>query len=196
MTHPITLGMIRSHEPCESGWRTLIQGLGTSNPDTILTIGDVAAINGAADAMWCLRCVDDPRVRTRAVLPAVKRASVHTADQRVHDCIATIDRWLDGKASDAELRAARAAAAAAKAAVTTAAHASPFAAAAYAAHAAAGASAAAATTYAAYAATTSATYAAAAAAAVTAVTAAEDERTQQAQDIIQMFGRLHGGQAA
>ena len=36
------------------------------------------------------------RVRVAAVLPAVKRASVYTTDQRVHDCTADIEKWLAG----------------------------------------------------------------------------------------------------
>jgi hypothetical protein len=114
--HLITLDAIRAHSPCESGWKKLISALGTSAQDTVLSIGDVAKANGAADAFWCLRCIDDPKARVRAVLPAVKRASVHTTDSRVHDCIATIERWLDDLATINELRAAAAGAGAAWAA--------------------------------------------------------------------------------
>ena len=41
--HIITLGAIRAHGPCEDGWRKLITALGTSEPSTRLTIGDVRA---------------------------------------------------------------------------------------------------------------------------------------------------------
>ena len=94
--HLITLGAIRAHSPCEEGWRKLLKTLGTSDPETVLSIGDVAKSNGAPDAFWCLRCIEDPRVRVRAVMPVVKRASAYTTDQRVHDCIATLDQWLAG----------------------------------------------------------------------------------------------------
>lgn len=114
--HIITLAAIRAHSPCEEGWRTLVTALGTSDPDTRLTIGDVAVANGVPDAMWSLRCIEDPRVRVAAVMPAVKRASAHTIDQRVHDCIAALERWLAGD-DGVDLRAARAGALAAAAEV-------------------------------------------------------------------------------
>lgn len=96
-TEPITLtlGAIRAHHPCESGWRKLCTALGTSAPDTVLGIGDVLLSNGRADALWCLRALQ-PRERVAMVLPGVKRASAHTTDARVHDCVAAIDRWLAG----------------------------------------------------------------------------------------------------
>jgi hypothetical protein len=201
MTHHITLGMIRSHDPCEPSWRTLIRALGTSDPDTTLTIGDVAASNGAAAAMWCLRCIEDPRVRVRAVLPAVKRASRHTTDQRVHDCIAMIDRWLDGRASYDELRAAARAAAravtyAAACAAACAATCAATYAASYAARAAARAArdAAIAADAGVDALVDAADYAADAGgiAAACSAAVADAERAQQVRDLIDLFGQLHG----
>lgn len=109
MTGIITLGLIRAAGPCVDGWRKLLASLGftgASYPvNYTLSIGDVAVSNGAADAMWCLRFIDDPRTRVRAVMPAVKRAAVHTTDRRVHDCIAAVERWLDGD-NTVDLRAA------------------------------------------------------------------------------------------
>ena len=191
--HIITLADIRAHHPCEDGWRKLITALGTSEPATRLTIGDVAKANGAADAMWCLRCIDDHRVRIAAVMPAVRRASAHTTDQRAHDCIAAIERWLAGDDS-VDLRAARAAARAAGWAATEAAAEAAEAAwaaeaeeATWAAEAAAEAAEAAEAAWAAEA--EEATWAAEAAAEAAEAAWAE-ERTRQRDDLIQMFGLL------
>jgi hypothetical protein len=110
----ITLQQIHDHNHCEGGWEALLRGLGTWDLATEVTIADVAVINTAErgieravqDALWCLRCIGDPRLRVRAVLPAVKRASAHTQDQRVHGCIADLERWLEGDDS-VDLEAAR-----------------------------------------------------------------------------------------
>ncbi len=164
----LTLGQVRAERPCADGWVKLLTALGqsTANPDMTVkvSIGDVAKANGVSDAMWCMRWVDDRRLAVRMVLPAVKRASAFTEDQRVHDCIAAVDRWLVDEAVD--LSAAHAAAhAAAWAAAHAAAHAAAWA-------AAWAAAAAAAEAHAAHAAEWAAEAAAAA------------ERTQQVRDII------------
>ena len=91
----ITLGNIRAKEPCAPGWAKLTETLGTTVLTTELTIGDILIANGLNDALWALRCLPR-REAVAAVMPAVKRASVHTTDQRVHDCIAAVDSWLAG----------------------------------------------------------------------------------------------------
>ena len=100
MPYLITLQQIRDQRPCVDGWKKLLTTLGENHaaPDLSRTvsIGDVAKSNGAADAIWCLRCIDDRRVVVRASMPAVKRAAVRTTDHRVHDCIAAVEKWLAG----------------------------------------------------------------------------------------------------
>jgi hypothetical protein len=100
-----TLGTIRRHKPCKAGWVGLLTGLGVGkayDPDMRVSLGDVAIANGADDALWCLRCLDwdDLEIRraviSGVVLPAVKRAAAYTPDQRVHDCIAVLERWCAG----------------------------------------------------------------------------------------------------
>ena len=120
----ITLAQIRAQHPCESGWRKVLAAYGP-DLDTAISLGDIAASNGAEDALWCVQCLDwsDVAVRRaviRAIMPGVRRAAVHTDDARVGDCIAAIDRWLAGDdavelaaAWDAARDAARAAARAA-----------------------------------------------------------------------------------
>ena len=123
----ITLRQIRDAGPCGrkpasdgtlTGFCKLLDGLGeplvSPNLNRVLSIGDVALINGLDDALWCLQVLP-PRERVAAIMPAVKRASSHTTDQRVHDCIAAIDRWLAGD-DTVDLRASAWAAWAAEAA--------------------------------------------------------------------------------
>ena len=137
----ITLGDIKNHGPCGQeqpqgepleGWLKLLNGLGMSggnyDPNYKISLCDVAISNGIGDAAWCFRCLDwsDVGVRRYVVgnfsLPAAKRVSKLTDDRQVHDCLALVQRWVDGEDIDkdklqAAARAARAAWAAADAAV-------------------------------------------------------------------------------
>lgn len=119
----LTLQQIRDQSPCSEGWAKLLKSLGNPPMDTVISLGDVAKSNNAADAWWCVRALDwnKEQVRreaTKALIPAVERASKHTTDKRVYDCIGALKDWLDGKPADLEAAAweARAAAEAAWAA--------------------------------------------------------------------------------
>lgn len=107
----ITLQQIRDAGPCEDGWRKLNKALGHPDLSAEISIGDVVLSNGLDDALWCLRVLP-PLERVAAIMPCVRRASAHTSDQRVHECIADIDRWLAGD-DNVDIQAARAAAVAA-----------------------------------------------------------------------------------
>ena len=143
MMNPTTmLAKIRAKSPCEEGWKKLLAGLGYKNGkhnhDHIVSLGDIATTNDAADAMWCVRALDWSDIAVRraviagAVLPAVKRASKHTKDKRVFDCTDAIERWCAGD-NKVDLRKAAAAAFASAAAFAAAAAAAAAYAAAYAA---------------------------------------------------------------
>lgn len=183
-----TLGDIRRHGPCKDGWERLLTGLGVGAGYDLhmrVSLGDVAATNDAADALWCVRCLDWSDVSVRrvvisgAVLPAVKRAAAYTTDQRVHDCIAALDRWCDGDDAVDPMAVARAAgaerAAAAAWAALTAAEAAGFAAE---------------TAWAAWAAWAARDAAAVAARAAEAAEAWATEHQQQRRDIIAAFPPL------
>ncbi len=93
----ITLQQIRDKSPCTDGWKKLLTSLG--NPSDLsmqVSFGDIAKSNDAQDALWCLRCIDDRLFATSLVLPAVKRVSKHNDDKRVHDCIALLERFVNG----------------------------------------------------------------------------------------------------
>jgi hypothetical protein len=203
----MTLKSIRDFGPCKEGWEKLLRHLGYANgsfdPERRVSLGDIAISNDAADALWCVRCLNWKDVEIRraiiggVVLPAAKRASVHATDKRVHDCISMIEKWLDGDEQvnlhDAA-NAAGYAAAAAYAAVDSASAgsasytaAAAYATAAYAAptNAAAQAAAAAAADVA-YAAHSSANVADAHSAAAHAAVFAVTERERQKQDLISL----------
>ena len=176
MNPTMTLQSIRDKSPCADGWKKLLASLGYPNgafdPARMVSLGDIAGSNDAADALWCIRALDWSDIAVRraviagAVLPAVKRVSAHTKDKRVFEAIEIIERWCAGD-NKADLNKARKLAHAADAA----------AAAAYAAYAA---DAAAAFAYAAYAAD-------AAAYAAYPANDIKREKEQQRADIIAAF---------
>ena len=116
----MTLQQIRDQSPCSEGWTKLLKSLSNPPMDTVISLGDVAKSNDAADAWWCVRALDwsDMALRRQviaALIPTLERAAQHTNDKRVHDCIGALKDWLDGKPADLEAaaKAAKAARAAA-----------------------------------------------------------------------------------
>ncbi len=119
----LTLQQIRDQSPCTDGWTKLLKSLGNPPMDTVISLGDVAKSNNAADAWWCVRALDWSNMTLRrqviaALILSLERSAKHTTDKRVHDCIAVIHDWVSGKPADlnAAAWAARAAARAAEAA--------------------------------------------------------------------------------
>jgi len=113
----LTLQQIRDQSSCTEGWTKLLKSLGNPPMDTVISLGDIAKSNDAANAWWCVRALDwsDMALRRQviaAIMPAVERATKHTTDKRVYDCIAAIHDWIAGKPADLD-SAARAAWAAA-----------------------------------------------------------------------------------
>ena len=120
----MTLQQMRDQSPCSEGWTKLLKSLGKPPMDTVISLGDVAKSNNAADAWWCVRALDwnNEQVRCdviKALIPSVERAAKHTTDKRVQDCIGALKDWIDGKPADLEA-AAEAAWAAAEAAARAA----------------------------------------------------------------------------
>ena len=115
----MTLQQIRNAKPCANGWRTLLESLGGSPPmDTVVSLGDIARSNGAADAFWAIRCTDWPAIRNtmrdQVLNPLVAR--VYAADAAAYAAYADAAAY----AADAAYAAADAAAyAAADAAYAT-----------------------------------------------------------------------------
>ena len=110
-----TLNKIREHEPCKSGWGKLLTYLGkTKADDEPLSIATILDSNGLSDALWCLRAVEcyDREIRLYAVW-CVRQVQHLLTDKRSLDALNVVERYANGRATDAELNAAEAAAAAA-----------------------------------------------------------------------------------
>jgi hypothetical protein len=107
-----TLARIRAHDPCESGWKKLLRGLGkTTADDEPLPFSKIVEINGLDDALWCCRAEPqyDREWRLFAVWCA-RRVQHLMKDPRSIAAIDVAERYANGKATREELDAAWAAA--------------------------------------------------------------------------------------
>ena len=103
-----TLNRIRTHRPCSAGWAKLLRGLGkTAADDEPLGFDTILRINGADDALWCLRAEPQHGRLWRAVAVRCTRAVQHLmTDQRSIVALDVAERHAHGAATDAELDAA------------------------------------------------------------------------------------------
>lgn len=109
-----TLKQIRSHSPCEDGYKKLVKSLGglSYGEDAPITFKQIYESNGYDDTLWCLRTVDGkwfPLWRHFACDAAddVRHLMI---DDRSLNAIDVARRFADGLATEEELTAARAAA--------------------------------------------------------------------------------------
>jgi hypothetical protein len=112
-----TLNKILACDPCHSGWEKLLKHLGKdAADDEPLDLLTILESNGLDDALWALRAVDgfDREKRLFAVWCA--RQVQHLGPPEMGGWLDTIERYANGKATDAELAEVRAAAEAAWAA--------------------------------------------------------------------------------
>ena len=73
-----TLNKIRSHSLSEHGWKKLLKHLGkTKADDDPLSIIEILDSNGFADALWCLRTVDDHEREIRLLAVEFARTVKH-----------------------------------------------------------------------------------------------------------------------
>ena len=103
-----TLNKIRSHSPCESGWKKLLANLGkTKADDEPISIAFILESNGIDDALWCLRAVDGYQREMRLYAVDCARSVQHLmTDPRSLAALDVAERYAEGLATDAELSAA------------------------------------------------------------------------------------------
>lgn len=110
-----TLNAIRSHDPCESSWRKLLNGLRKTKPDDKpLRFTRILDICGLYDALWACRTAPQYERTWRLLAVRFAREVQHLmTDPRSLAALDVAERHGNGKATNAELAAARAAAGAA-----------------------------------------------------------------------------------
>ncbi len=103
-----TLNKIRSHSPCEDGWKKLLKHLGKTAPDDEpLSLLTVLESNGWYDTLWCFRAVEgfDREIRLFAVFCA-RRVQHLMQDPRSIAALDVAERFASGFATAEELAAA------------------------------------------------------------------------------------------
>jgi len=104
-----TLNAIRKYRPCKPSWTKLLNGLGkTAADDEPIPITKIIDILGIEDAIWCLRAVDAkhiPWIKRYALWCATQLRHL-MADRRSAHVLDVAIRYLDGQATEAEMRAA------------------------------------------------------------------------------------------
>ena len=103
-----TLNRIRAQSPCSEGWAKLLRGLGkTAADDAPLGFDEILRINGADDALWCLRAEPQHDRLWRMVAVRCARTVQHMmTDPRSLAALDVAERHAHGNATGAELAAA------------------------------------------------------------------------------------------
>lgn len=103
-----TLNRIRAQSPCSTGWTKLLRGLDkTAADDEPLGFDAILRINGADDALWCLRAEPQHDRLWRMVAVQCARTAQHLmTDPRSLAALDVAERHANGNATDAELAAA------------------------------------------------------------------------------------------
>jgi hypothetical protein len=109
----ISLAQIKSHNPCSSGWKTLLASKGGDSADMELQFpfADIITSNGVDDALWALQCLPEHNKLWRKLAVSYARDVKHLMkDNRSINALDVAWRHSEGKATDSELYAAWAAA--------------------------------------------------------------------------------------
>ncbi len=114
----MTLFDIYDYNPCEDSWGQFLTALGQGDfseiesieetlgkfdPELEVSLGDIALVLGAADALWCLPVLDWEDVALRktvvagVLLPIVERTKLYTNDKRIDEIIDVLRKWCEGK---------------------------------------------------------------------------------------------------
>lgn len=99
-----TIGVIKSHSPCEPGWKKLCKSLGTTRPETEVTLSQIFKSNGVQDAYWALNKCWDYRDWCLLIADVIDIPKV-----RNHSCSAVrempdaIRGWHAGTVTDEQL---------------------------------------------------------------------------------------------
>ena len=107
-----TLNKIKQHNPCQDGWKKLLNFLGkTEADDEELPLFTILESNGLDDALWALRTVEGKHREIRLMACDFAESVVHLAnDERCNKAIEVSRRFANGLATKEEVNAARAAA--------------------------------------------------------------------------------------
>nr|BAR33223.1 hypothetical protein [uncultured Mediterranean phage uvMED] len=105
----ITLNKIKAHDPCQDGWEKLLAHLGkTEADDQEFPLAEVLKSNGLTDALWCLRCLPEHKIKWQLLAVKFSRQVQHLMkDERSINALDVAERYANGEATDSELKTAR-----------------------------------------------------------------------------------------
>ena len=105
MTLQTTLNEIKSHDPCESVWKTLLKSLNkTKVDDTKVSLRHIIESNGLSDALWCLRLWPEHDKEWRLLAVSYAREVQHLMkDPRSIRALDVAEAYAKGEATKEEL---------------------------------------------------------------------------------------------
>ena len=106
----INLNQIKKVKPSNVMWEKLLEANGGASADfdKPFPLSTVLSSNDLTDTIWCFEGVPKHKeVFAKFALFCAKEASMRTKDKRVHDCISTTEKYLEGNATLKELCTAR-----------------------------------------------------------------------------------------
>ena len=103
-----TLNKIHACNPCSKGWEAGLAAAGKSIPDDApITFEQILSAVGIHHALWCCRAESQhSKLWQRYAIWCANQVRHLMTDQRSIDAIDVAARYVDGKATDAELTAA------------------------------------------------------------------------------------------
>ena len=106
----ITLNQIKAHNPCASGWHTILAAHNKTDGDDVpFPLADALTSNGVNDILWAMRCLPEHNNLWRKYAVWCARQVQHLmTDPRSIAALDAAWRHSEGTASDDELTAAAA----------------------------------------------------------------------------------------
>jgi hypothetical protein len=106
----VTLKQIKDNDPCTDGWVKVLKANGglKADYDKPFPLSSILNSNDLDDTLWCLKLLPEHNNLWRKYAWWCASQVAHlTDDKRVHDCLAVVLRYSEGKATDEELEVAK-----------------------------------------------------------------------------------------
>jgi hypothetical protein len=99
-----TLNDIKSYHPCKEGWTKLLKHLGKIKADNDkLDFRTILNSNGINDALWCVKALGKP-TRVSVALAYVNSVKHLITSKDCLNTLLTCQQYIDGRATDEQLK--------------------------------------------------------------------------------------------
>ena len=100
----ISLRMIRENSPCASGWRKVREANKHRDIDDMFPMSSILESNGLEDTLWALRCLPiESQLWRRFSWWCASSVVRLSSDRYTQDILDTVDRYIKGEATNAQL---------------------------------------------------------------------------------------------